>query len=109
MYALIRKNGSFVGFFSSKNKMQTVIEALIKDDYETNGSPCGNFNFRWVKLNIDEPWFTKDGKVAPKESNAILSLYTLHDEKFTHKVMTDWSSGKIISLDSDKTTNIDFK
>jgi len=106
MYALIRRTGSFIGLFSTKKRMQMVIEQLIKDDYEKNGSPCGNFNFRWVKVNVDEPWFTKDGEDAPKESNAILSLYTMHEEKFTHKVQTDWSTGKIISIDSDRTTNI---
>ena len=83
-----------------------VIEQLIKDDYEKNGSPCGNFNFRWVKVNVDEPWFTIDGQEASKESLAILSLFTMHEEKFPHKVMTDWSTGKILSLDAKNTTNI---
>ena len=108
MYALIRRTGSFVGIFSTKKKMQMVIEQLIKDDYEKNGY-YGNFNFRWVKLNVDEPWFTKDGKDAPTETRAILSLFTMHDEKFTHKVKTDWSTGKIISMDSDCVTNVNEK
>ena len=105
MYALIYKSGSFLGVFSSKAHMQVVIEQIIKDEYETDGY-YGNFNFRWVKFTINEPWFTKDGKEAPKEAKAILSLYTMHEEKFTHKVKTDWSTGKIISMDSDTTTNI---
>ena len=106
MYALIKGTGNFIGIFSSKNNMQIVIEALIKDNFEKNGGPCGNFNFRWVKFNVDEPWITKDGKEASKEASAILSLYTMHGEKFTHKVMTDWSTGKVISMDAENTTNI---
>lgn len=105
MYALMYKAGSFLGLFSTKKKMTIIIETLIKDDYEKTGH-YGNFNFRWVKLNVDEPWFTKNGKDAPQETNAIVSLFTMHDEKFTHKVKTDWSTGKIISLDGDSTTNV---
>lgn len=105
MYALIYKAGSFLGIFSTKRKMQDLINIMIKDSYETNGH-YGNFNFRWVKFNVDEPWFTKDGEPAPKESNAILSLFTMHEEKFIHKVKTDWSTGKILSMDGNSTTNI---
>ena len=108
MYALIYKTGMFIGFFSSKKKMQIIIEAMIKDSYEKTGHN-GNYNFRWVKLNVDEPWFTKDGKDAPKETNAILSLFTMHEEKFIHKVKTDWSTGKIISMDGNNTTNVNEK
>ena len=108
MYALIYKAGSFLGVFSSKAHMQVVIKQIIKDAYETDGC-YGNFNFRWVKFNINEPWFTKDGKEAPKETKALLSLYTMHDEKFIHKVMTDWSTGKIISMDGKETTNVNSK
>ena len=36
MYALI-KSGMFVGIFSSKKTMRIVIEAMIKDQYQTNG------------------------------------------------------------------------
>lgn len=105
MYALIYKTGSFLGIFSTKRKMQELINIMIKDSYEKDGH-YGNFNFRWVKFNVDEPWFTKNGKSAPKESNAILSLFTMHEEKFIHKVKTDWSTGKILSMDGDSTTNI---
>lgn len=108
MYALMYRAGSFLGLFSTKKKMRIVIKTIIKDDYEKNGYN-GNYNFRWVKLNVDEPWFTKDGKDAPTETRAILSLFTMHDEKFTHKVKTDWSSGKIISMDSDCVTNVNEK
>ena len=105
MYALIYKAGHFLGVFSSKTHMRVVIEQIIKDAYEKNGYH-GNYNFRWVKFTLNEPWFTKDGKEAPKETSALLSLYTMHDEKFTHKVKTDWNSGKVISMDADNTTNI---
>ena len=105
MYALIYKTGSFLGVFSSKAHMQVVIEQLIKDHYETDGCH-GNYNFRWVKFTLNEPWFTKNNGAAPEESKAILSLFTMHEEKFIHKVKTDWSTGKIISMDSDSTTNI---
>lgn len=105
MYALIYRTGSFLGVFSSKEKMRTIIETIIKDNYEESGT-YGNFNFRWVKFNIDEPWFTIGGVKSSNESRAILSLYTMHEEKFTHKVMTDWSTGKVISMDAESTTNI---
>ena len=103
MYALIYKGGSFIGFFSSKKKMRIAIEALIQDQFETKGYH-GDYHFQYVKLNVDEPWITKDGNDASKESNAILSLWTIHPEKFIHKVKTDWSTGKIISMDDKSTT-----
>lgn len=106
MYALIKGTGMLVGIFSSKKTMQTIIETLIKDDYEKNGGPCGNFNFRWIKFKADQPWFTINGVESPKEANALLSLSTMHTEKFVHNVMTDWSTGKIISIDAENTTNI---
>lgn len=106
MYALIKGTGSFIGVFSSKKTMQTIIETLIKDDYEKNGGPCGNFNFRWIKFKADQPWFTINGVEPSKEATALLSLSTMHTEKFVHKVMTDWSTGKIISIDAENTTNI---
>ena len=105
MYALMYKAGSFLGVFSSKTKMRTLIETIIKDNYEDSGT-YGNFNFRWVKFKVDEPWFTIGGKEPSKESRAILSLFTMHEEKFTHKVKTNWSTGEIISMDADSTTNI---
>ena len=98
MYVLIRRE-LLVGIFSTKKKMKTVIEMLIKDDKETNGTPCGNFHFRYAKIKIDEPWFTFDGKSSKNpEANSILSLSTMHTEKFLHKVETDWSTGEIIKI-----------
>ena len=109
MYALIKGSGNFIGIFSSKKKMKIVIEALIKDNKEKEGTPC-DFNFKYVKVNIDEPWFVLEGKTSTSpEANAILSLYTMHPEKFTHKVKTDWSTGKIIDMDANSTNNLDDK
>lgn len=108
MYALIYKGGSFLGIFSSKKTMRTVIEYIIKDEYETNGYN-GDYHFRYVKFNPDEPWITVNKEGAPKETNALLSLYTLHSEKFIHKVKTDWSSGEIIDMDADNTNNLHDK
>lgn len=108
MYALIYKGGSFLGFFSSKENMRIVIEALIKDQYEKDGYH-GDYHFQYVKLNIDEPWITKNGENATKESNAILSLWTMHPEKFIHKVKTDWNTGEILDMDADKTNNLENK
>jgi len=105
MYALIYKSGSFLGIFSSKEKMKEVIKLMIKDSYESTGCH-GNYNFRWVKFNVDEPWFTPGGCTPTEESRAILSFYTMHTEKFTHKVMTDWSTGEILAMDAENTTNL---
>lgn len=105
MYALIYKSGYFLGVFSSKAKMKQVIETIIKDSYEDTGYH-GNYNFRWVKLNVDEPWFSSGGVESSEESRAILSLYTMNTEMFIHKVMTDWSTGKILNMDANDTTNV---
>lgn len=105
MYALIYKSGNFLGVFSSKAKMKQVIEMIIKGSYEDTGYH-GNYNFRWVKLNVDEPWFTPSGVEPSKESQAIFSLHTMNTEKFIHKVMTDWSTGKILNMDANDTTNV---
>lgn len=106
MYALIKGSGMFIGFFSSKENMKTVIEALIKSDYESGGSH-GNYNFRYAKIKVNEPWFSNDDTdECGIEGKAILSLSTMHTEYFTHKVKTDWSTGKVLSMDADKTTNI---
>ena len=37
---------------------------------------------------------------------AILSLWTMHSEYFTHKVKTDWSTGEILDMDADSCSNI---
>ena len=108
MYALIYRGGYFLGVFSSKKTMKNVIEAIIKDHYETDDYH-GDYHFRYIKFKTDEPWITKDGKDAPKETNALLSLYTMHDERFTHKIKTDWSTGEILDMDADTTNNLDVK
>lgn len=106
MYALIYKGGYFLGVFSSKTTMRIVIEAMIKDQYEKNGYH-GDYHFQYIKFNPDEPWITKTGEDAPKETNALLNLHTIHPEKFTHKVKTDWSTGEILDMDADTTNNLD--
>lgn len=105
MYALIYKGGMFLGVFSSKKTMKIVIEAMIQDQYETNGYH-GDYHFQYVKFNTDEPWITNTGESAPVETRALLSLSTMHSEKFIHKVKTDWSTGKILDMDGDKTNNL---
>ena len=50
MYALIYRTGSFLGVFSSKEKMRTIIETIIKDNYEDSGT-YGNFNFQPNRKN----------------------------------------------------------
>ena len=97
MYILIKRE-MLVGIFSSKDLMRVVIDEIIKDEKEKKGMPCGDFHFRYIKMTINEPWFTKDGKVCKSDANAILSLSTMHTEKFTNKVETDWSTGEIIKL-----------
>ena len=46
------------------------------------------------------------GKKAPEETRALLSLHTMHSEKFIHKVKTDWSTGEILDMDADTTNNL---
>lgn len=108
MYALIYKSGIFLGVFSSKKTMRIVIEAMIKDHYETNGYH-GDYHFQYVKFNPDEPWIIKTGEAAPVETRALLSLSTMHSEKFIHKVKTDWSTGEILDMDAKTTNNLNDK
>lgn len=108
MYALIYKGGMFLGVFSSKKTMRIVIEALIRDQYETDGYH-GDYHFQYVKFNPDEPWIIKTGESAPVETRALLSLSTMHSEKFIHKVKTDWSTGEILDMDADNTNNLNDK
>ena len=105
MYALIYKGGMFLGVFSSKKTMRIVIEALIEDQYKTNGY-YGDYHFQYVKFNLDEPWITKTGEEAPVETRALLSLSTMHSEKFIHKIKTDWNTGKILDMDAETTNNL---
>ena len=104
MYALIKGSGMFIGFFSSKENMKIVIEALIKDSYQKNGYH-GDYHFRYAKININEPWFVNNDKGISKEAQAILSLSTMHTEYFKHCVKTDWSTGEILDMDSNKTSS----
>ena len=96
MYIVINGPGMLFGIFSTKKYMKIAIEQKIKDALETNGSPCGHFHFRYIKMNVDEPWV---GNVYNKEvGKALFSLSTLHDEYFPNKIETDWSTGEIIKL-----------
>ena len=98
MYILIDNHYMLVGIFSSKDRMRIVIEELIKNRKEREGTPCGDFHFRYIKMTINEPWFTKDGEPCKSDANAILGFNTMHPEKFTNKVETDWFTGKILKL-----------
>ena len=94
MYILI-KSSSLVGIFSTKKIMREIIEGLIKDNFEKYGTH-GDYHFRYIKMNVDEPWV---GNVYNKEvGKALFSLSTLHDEYFTNKIETDWSTGEITKL-----------
>jgi hypothetical protein len=97
MYLLIRASMVF-GIFSNKKYMKNAIEQYIKDNKETNGTPCGDFHFKYIKFDINDPWFNKDGEYHPEVGNALFSLSTMHDECFPNKVETDWSTGKIIKI-----------
>jgi hypothetical protein len=33
----------------------------------------------------------------------------MHDERFTHKIKTDWSTGEILDMDANTTNNLDDK
>jgi len=97
MYLVIHRSSVF-GIFSSKKYMREAIEQWIKDDKETNGTPFGNFHFKYIKFAINDPWFNKDGEYHSEVGKALFSLSTMHDECFPNKVETDWSTGKIIKL-----------
>ena len=97
MYLVIRASMVF-GIFSSKKYMRAAIEQYIKDHYEFNGGPCGNYHFKYIKFNVDEPWFSKDGDYHPEIGKALFSLSTMHDEYFPNEIETDWSTGKIIKI-----------
>lgn len=105
MYALIYKSGMCLGIFSSKRIMQAVIEEIIRGDYQKTGV-YGNFNFRYIKFNADEPWVVREDKVDSCEAGALFSFSTMHTEKFVHKVQTDWNTGKVLDMDAKSTTNI---
>ena len=97
MYLVIHRSSMF-GIFSSKKYMREAIEQYIKDDKETNGTPCGNYHFKYIKFTVNDPWFNKDGEYHAEIGKALFSLSTMHDEHFPNKIETDWSTGKIIKL-----------
>lgn len=98
MYIVINGPGMLFGIFSSKKYMRIAIEQKIKDALETNGKPCGNFHFRYIKVKLNEPWFSEDGKYHSEVGKALFSLSTMHTEVFPNEVETDWTTGKIIKL-----------
>jgi len=95
MYALIRRE-MLIGIFSTKEHMRIVIEQIIKDEKETNGTPVGNMSFRYLKFKPNCPWFANADDM--ESGKALFSLATMHTERFPNKVETDWSTGKIIKL-----------
>ena len=98
MYIVIRGSGMLFGIFSSKKLMKEAIECAIEFDKQKNGTPCGNFNFRYIKANVDEPYFSKNLEYSSEIGRALFSLSTMHDEYFPNKVETDWTTGKIIKI-----------
>lgn len=97
MYLVIRASMVF-GIFSNKKYMRDAIKQYIKDYKETNGTPCGNFHFKYIKFDVNDPWFNKDGEYHSEVGKALFSLSTMHDECFPNKVETDWSTGEIIKI-----------
>lgn len=99
-YLCIRASMLF-GIFSSLKHMQVAIEEYIKDIKETEGTPLGDFHFRYIEFEANEPWFTTDsneGELNNEVARAIFSLSTMHDEYFPNKIETNWSTGEIISI-----------
>ena len=42
------------GIFSNKKYMRDAIEQYIKDNKETNGTPCGDFHFKYIKFDVND-------------------------------------------------------
>lgn len=97
LYLCIRTSLLF-GIFSSLEHMQIAIEEYIKDTKETEGTPLGDFHFRYVEFEANEPWFATDGKWHAEIGKAMFSLSTMHTEYFTNKIETDWSTGEITKI-----------
>ena len=85
------------GIFSTKQKMQLAIEEHIKDSFKRTGRH-GNYNFRYIEMNVDEPWFSPSALYRADIGKALFSFSTMHTEYFTHKVETNWNTGKITVL-----------
>lgn len=88
-----------IGVFSSLKKMKYIVNTLIKDNYEKNGSH-GWYHFRYAKVELDEPWFGPAGKDLMDEGRAILSFNTMHPEYFKHCIINDPNTGEVINWDS---------
>ena len=97
MYLVIKASMVF-GIFSSKKLMKFAIEEYIRNQGEVNGTPHGNYHFKYIKFSADQPWFGKDNVYNKNIGQALFSLSTMHDEYFPNKVETDWSTGKILKL-----------
>ena len=97
MYLLIKGSGMLVGIFSNKKIMKMCVEAMIKSDYQQKGYN-GDYHFRYIKINPNDPWLTKNDEDCKKASKAIFSLSTMHTEYFPNEIKTDWSTGKILKI-----------
>lgn len=76
--------------------MKIVIENLIKS--ESTDGVHGDYHFRYIEFNVNEPWFSEMDEYNTNIGKALFSLTTLHDEYFPNKVETDWATGEIIKL-----------
>ena len=85
--------------------MNSSIAVFIKDKYEKDGYH-GDYHFRYVEFYPNEPWFEVGGKLNLEIGKALFSLSTMHNEYFTHKVKTDWSTGDILDMDAESTNNL---
>jgi len=105
MYALIKGGGNLIGIFDDLEIMKIVIQGLIKSYYEKNGVH-GCYHFQYAVFNPNEPWLYEDeNQKMDINGKAILSLWTMHSEYFTHKVKTDWSTGEVLDMDADSCSN----
>ena len=103
-----------VAAFGTGGKRKKIFQDIYFTIEEVDGvavlyTKTGDYHFQYIKFNPDEPWITKTGESAPEETKALLSLSTIHPEKFIHKVKTDWSTGEILDMDADTTNNLNDK
>lgn len=99
MYLLIDNHHGLVGIFSSMEHIKIIVKQLIKDSFEKEGYH-GWYHFRYAKITMNEPWFSKDGEEVPiGENRAMLSLWTMHPEYFKHKIVNDPHTGEILDWD----------
>ena len=97
MYLLIKGGGMLVGIFTNKKIMRMTVEAMIKSNYQKNGYH-GHYHFRYIKVNANDPWLTKNDEDRKKVSKAIFSFSTMHSEYFPNEIETDWNTGKILKF-----------